>query len=370
MLNITPDPDTPHLCIAAPFPPPFGGMAIQAEKLSAAFEHHGWVIHRVAVNHPLDAKLAWADRIPVARTIIRTLFFLKTLNQALKRCDIVYILSGFFGYFFWVSAPAILLATLRKKRIYLSARGGAAGRFFDRYKLLIRPLIRLLDGVTAPSQFLKDEFRRSFGVDAIIIPNIADLKQFRYKKRSVIRPRILCTRNLEPIYNVACSIRAFALLKSRYADAKLGIAGDGSEKSMLQELCRKMGLSGAVTFMGQIPHEQMPAIYDNYDILMNSSNEDNLPGVILEAFACGLPVVSTRAGGIPFLVEHEANGLLVDKGDSAALAEAAISLVENPSFAQRLSYNALKVSARYSADKAVTDLQAVFQKKSPIKSYT
>jgi len=364
-LNYTQKSSPMHVCIASPFPPPFGGMAIQAEKLSLAFENCGWIVHRVPVNHPLDAKLAWADRIPVARTIIRTLFFLKTLNQALKRCGIVYILSGFFGYFFWVSAPAILLAKLRKKRIYLSARGGAAGRFFDRYKLLIRPLIRLLDGVTAPSQFLKDEFRRSFGVDAIIIPNIADLKQFRYKKRSVIRPRILCTRNLEPIYNVACSIRAFALLRSRYSEAKLGIAGNGSEKSMLQELCHKMGLSAAVTFMGQIPHEQMPAIYDNYDILMNSSNEDNLPGIILEAFASGLPVVSTRAGGIPFLVEHESTGLLVDKGDAAALAAAAISLIEKPSFAQKLADNAYKVCTRYSADKAVTDLQALFQKEIP-----
>jgi glycosyltransferase involved in cell wall biosynthesis len=340
-------------------------MAIQAEKLSAAFEKRGWIIHRAAVNQQIGARHDWMNRIPVVRTIIRTLFFLRVLNLALKQCRTIYLLSGFFDYFFWVSAPAILLAKARNKKIYLSARGGAAGKFFDRYGRLIHPIIRLLDGVTAPSAFLKNEFKRSFGTDVKIIPNIADLDQFHFQARSTIRPRLLCARNLEPIYNVACSIRAFALVKSRYPEAILGIAGDGTEKAMLQSLCHELGVSEAVTFMGQVSHTQMPEIYGHYDILINSSNEDNLPGVILEAFASGLPVVSTRAGGIPYLVEHESTGLLVEKGDAPALAAAATQLVDNPSLAATIAFNAHKVCAGYSEEKAVSDLQSLFRQEPP-----
>jgi glycosyltransferase involved in cell wall biosynthesis len=338
-------------------------MAIQAEKLSSAFEKRGWIIHRVAVNQKIDAHLAWINRIPVARTMLRTFLFLKALNLALKRCRTIYLLSGFFDYFFWVSAPAILLTKARNKRIYLSARGGAAGKFFDRHGWLIRPIIRLLDGVTAPSPFLRDEFKRSFATDATIIPNIADLNQFRFQVRPAIRPRLLCARNLEPIYNVACSIQAFAAVKSRYPDAIMGIAGDGSEKTKLQALCHELGVSEAVTFMGQVLHAQMPEIYRDYDILINSSNEDNLPGVILEAFASGLPVVSTRAGGIPYLVEHETTGLLVEKKNAQALAAAAIRLIDNPSLAAIIASNAHKICAGYSADKAVSDLCLLFSRK-------
>ena len=346
-----------RLCIASPFPPPFGGMAIQAEKLCTALEKDGWDVYRVAVNQHPGPALAWINRLPMIRTLLRMFLFLRALNAALNRCETVYLLSGFFDYFFWVSAPAILLAKARKKRIFLSARGGAAGKYFIRYGTFIRPFVRLLDGVTAPSPFLKDAFEQSFGIAAKIIPNIADLEQFHFQERSVIRPRLLCPRNLEPIYNVACAIRAFALVKRRIPDAVMGIAGDGSESARLKSLCCELGISDSVTFMGQISHSGMPAIYDGFDILINSSNEDNLPGVMLEAFAAGLPVVSTRVGGIPFLVTNETTGLLVDPNDIHALAHAVVRLVGEPALGRRIALRAREVCHAYSAEKAVRDLR-------------
>lgn len=352
---------TPDICIAAPFPPPYGGMAVQAEKLSLALERHGWRICRVAVNQPFSRRLAWVDRIPVARTVVRTLLFLNALRRALRHHDTVYLLSGFFGYFFWVSAPAILLAKARRKRIFLSARGGAAGRYFRKYGRLIHPLIMMLDGVTAPSPFLIRAFHESFGVSVRLVPNIADLDQFRYRERSPVKCRLLCARNFEPIYNVSCTIRAFAAIRQRFPDAVLGLAGDGSARRELESLCRELGVSESVTFMGQIPHNRMQSVYEDYDILINSSNEDNLPGVILEAFASGLPVVSTCAGGIPFLVENGVTGLLVEKDNPAALAQAVMRLLEDPPLALRLAANARRSCERFSPEGAVREMERLLR---------
>lgn len=349
------------LCIASPFPPPYGGMAVQAEKLALALEESGWLIYRVPINQPFGRHLSFLERVPGVRTLFRTLYFLHALGRCLNHSDTLYLLSGFFGYFLWVSAPAILLAKVRRKRIILSARGGAAGKYFQRHAVWVRPLVGMLDAVTTPSPFLKIEFERSLGTSALIIPNIADLDQFRYRERLPVRCRLLCARNLEPIYNVSCAIRAFSSIRQRFPNAVLGLAGDGSARRELESLCHELGVSSSVTFMGQLPHNRMQNVYEDYDILINSSDEDNLPGVILEAFASGLPVVSTCAGGIPYLVEDGVTGLLVEKNNPAALAQAVMRLLKDPPLAIRLAANARRSCERYSSEGAVREMERLLR---------
>ncbi|MFX0195823.1 MAG: glycosyltransferase, partial [Candidatus Hodarchaeota archaeon] len=85
-----------------------------------------------------------------------------------------------------------------------------------------------------------------------------------------------------------------------------------------------------------------------YDIFVNASNVDNMPGAILEAFACGLPVVSTKTGGIPYILEDEVTGLLVNKYDCHAIADKAIQLLEDPELSLRLARNAREECQKYS----------------------
>ena len=88
--------------------------------------------------------------------------------------------------------------------------------------------------------------------------------------------------------------------------------------------------------------------YDEADVYLNSSDIDNMPNSIIEAFACGLPVVTTRPGGIPYVVEHERNGLLVDCDDHEALAASALRLFDEPALAERLITEGLRdVQERY-----------------------
>jgi len=107
-----------------------------------------------------------------------------------------------------------------------------------------------------------------------------------------------------------------------------------------------MNLSG-IHFTGVASREEIGRFYDQADIFINASRLDNMPVSILEAFACGTPVVSTAAESIPYLVEHERTGLLSDVGDAPALAQNVIRLLRDPDLAARLASNAYSQSQAY-----------------------
>ena len=110
-------------------------------------------------------------------------------------------------------------------------------------------------------------------------------------------------------------------------------------RSDLEQLASDLGLRHT-TFIGRVPFEAMPDLYDAADIYLNANDIDNTPGSILECFAAGLLVVTTKAGGIPYILEHERTGLMVKCGDHEALAASAIRLLGDPVLAARLALNA------------------------------
>ena len=140
-----------------------------------------------------------------------------------------------------------------------------------------------------------------------------------------LRPAFLSNRNFESHYNVPCTLRAFAIIQNAISDASLIVAGDGPEREAIHNLAAKLGLKN-IDFVGKLQPEDMPALYDKADVYLNSPSIDNMPNSIIEAFACGLPVVSTNAGGIPYIVEHEMTGLPVGVDDHEALAREALRL--------------------------------------------
>jgi glycosyltransferase involved in cell wall biosynthesis len=194
------------------------------------------------------------------------------------------------------------------------------------------------------------------------VPNIIDLDQFPFHARIPLKPRLLCPRNLEPIYNVSCVIRAFPRVKAAWPGAVMAIAGDGSERPKLEALCKDLGVAGSVRFLGQVPHSHMPGIYRDYDILVNSSDVDNVPGVILEAFAAGLPVVSSNTGGIPYLVKPGQTGLLFPRNDDRALAEAVLGLLDDPSLVERITTAARDYSRTCSVDSVLRAMDRVISR--------
>jgi glycosyltransferase involved in cell wall biosynthesis len=159
-------------------------------------------------------------------------------------------------------------------------------------------------------------------------------------------------RTFHPVYHPEMAIDVLAALRQTHPAAVLTMAGQ--DKGMLaaaRERARLRGLADAVRFPGFLRAEAKAREFSRHDIYLNTTRVDNMPVSVLEACACGLPVVATNVGGIPYLLEHENTGLLVPDGDAQAMAEAARRLLGEPGLAARLSANgrALAVSCGWEA---------------------
>ena len=174
------------------------------------------------------------------------------------------------------------------------------------------------------------------GLTCISIPNFVELEQWNYRRRVRLAPRFIANRNHEVLYNVSCVVRAFARIQARIPNATLVLIGNGTEHSSLRALVTSLGLRN-VTFEGQVAPSAMPRHFDAADIYLNSPNIDNMPTSILEAFAAGVPVVSTDAGGIPYIVRNGENGVLVKRDDDEAMAAAALGLLADEPGALRIA---------------------------------
>ncbi len=324
----------PAVCIVGELPPPTGGMEVQAERLGACLRAEGHAVHHVPAN--ALRRDAWLRRIKGLRGLANLLVFLGLLVAGVPRARIVHIFSNSFLSFWLFTLPAVLLGRLLGKRVVIHYHGGAAEAFLQRWKPLARPVFTLGHSLLVPSSFLVEVFAR-FGLQAQALPNIMALDRFTYRLREPLAPRVLMARHLQPVYNPACGVRAFALLARHRPDARLTVAGDGPERPALDALCAELGIAGQVRFLGNIDNERMRQELQAHDILLNSSRVDNQPVSLLEAFACGLPVVSTAVGGIVHMVEHGRDGLLAPDDDATALAAAMGALLDDPALARRIA---------------------------------
>jgi len=325
-----------RVCLVAPALTIPGGQAIQASRLYQGLRRIPSVeVGFVATNPVLPRFLRPLQRVRYVRTIVTVVKYVWTLLRSLASYDVVHVFSASYWSFVLNPTPAVLLAKLYGKKVVLNYRSGEAEDHLRRWGRTAIPVMRQADALVVCSGFLMEVFARA-GLRARIIPNIIDFDQFRFRERRPLRPLFLANRHLEPMYNVACVLRAFGRIQRAVPDARLVVAGEGSQRAALEQLARELGLRHC-EFIGRVRPEQMPALYDAADVYLNAPDVDNMPGSILEAFASGVPVVTTDAGGIPFILRHYDTGLLVPRGDDAAMAAAALQLLEDPKLAARLT---------------------------------
>jgi glycosyltransferase involved in cell wall biosynthesis len=323
-----------------------GGQAVQAARLMERLgEEPDLEIAFLPVNPQLPGVLGRLQAIKYVRTILTSALYVATLLRRVRSYDVVHIFSASYFSFLLAPTPAILVSRLYGKRTILNYRSGEAEDHLKRWRRTALPLMRMVDSIIAPSGYLVDVFKR-FGLDASYIFNMVETGRFRFRERAPLKPVFFSNRNFEPLYNVACTLRAFALIQKRYADARLVVAGDGSLREELEALARELNLRNT-EFIGRVEPAVMHELYDAADVYLNSPDIDNMPGSIIEAYASGLPVVTTNAGGIPYIVTDGETGMMVEKGDHAAMAEAALRLLEDRQLATRLAQAAYRECRKY-----------------------
>lgn len=296
-------------------------------------------------NPTLPGPFRVLQRIKYVRTVLTSLFYWFLLILRAPRYDVFHIFSASYYSYLLSAAPAILISKLFRKKCILNYRSGEAEDHLQNWRLSTRPIMRLADVIVVPSGYLVDVFAR-FGLKARFIYNIVELDRFKFRDRRPLRPVFLTSRLLEPLYNVGCVLRAFALIQQRYPEARLTVAAEGWMRGELEQLARDLKLH-ATEFIGRVPFEKMPALYDSADIYLTATNLDNMPSSITECMASGLPVVTTDAGGIPYIVTHEETCLMIKRDDHEAMAAAAIRLLEDQELADRIARQAREASRKF-----------------------
>jgi glycosyltransferase involved in cell wall biosynthesis len=324
-----------RVLVVAPSLSILGGQAVAAQRLLERLR----AVPELEVDFlPHDprsnALLRLLQRIKYVRTVATSIAYVASLIRRVPSYDVVHVFSASYWSFLLAPTPAILIGKAFGKQVVLNYRSGEAEDHLQRWRRTAIPTMRQADAVVTPSGYLVDVFSR-FDLRAESIANFVDPEAVVYRRRERLRPVFLSNRNFQTLYNVPCVLRAFGVIQARIPDARLIVIGDGPERDHVHETARALALRN-VEFVGAVRPGEMGQWYDRADVYLNSSDIDNMPNSIIEAFACGLPVATTRAGGIPYVVEHERNGLLVDCGDHEALAAAALRLLDDDALAQRV----------------------------------
>jgi len=299
---------------------------------------------------PIDPRLrGWMrflTKWKFIRSVVRPLLYLKGLVPSCRRADVIHVFAAAHTAFLFGALPAILSAKWAGKPIVLNYHDGRAEAHFRWWAPLLRWALRQASVVVFPSSYLQDVFARR-GFPGVVVSNVVNTDTFTYAPPDPVQPRLISARLLERLYGVENTLRAFVQIKREIPDAVLDIYGTGTAARSLQRAAAKLGVPD-IRFHGEVPRSRIAAALAGGGILVNSSRVDNMPHIIIEAFAAGVPVVTTAAGGIPRIVTHDRTGLLVTIDQPAALAAAVLRVLREPGLAVRLAAAAQKESQRYS----------------------
>ena len=321
-----------------------GGQGVQARSLIDALRNDGTRVRFVPINPRFPRPVAGLRKYPGIRTIVNQSLYLPGLMR-LASVDVAHVFSASYASFLLAPLPAMLAARAMKKRVVLHYHSGEADDHLANWGALVHPWLQLAHHIVVPSEYLREVFEK-YGHQARVIPNVIDLSDFVFRERRPLRPRLLSARNLEMHYRVDIIIEAFAALKRRVPEATLTVAGIGSQESRLKSLAANLRVSG-IEFIGRVEPAMMPRLYDRADIFLNASVVDNQPVSILEAFAAGLPVISTPTGDIRSMVRHHETGLVVPPFDSIAMAAAIEWLLQHPDQAAAFARRAHASTSRH-----------------------
>ena len=322
-----------------------GGQAVQARRLIDGWRDdpavEAWL---VPINPVPPAPFDRLLRIKYLRTAVTQALYWPLLVREIRRADVVHVFSASYASFLISPLPAIAVARLLGRPVLVHYHSGEAPDHLRR-SAVARWTLRRVDRNVVPSAFLRDVFA-AFDLTAMVVPNTIDTARFAYRERIPLAPRLLSTRNFEPLYNVGCTLRAFARVQARLPEASLTVVGHGSEDAALRRLARDLGLRG-VTFTGAVPPDDVPRCFAGADIYVQTPRLDNAPNSVIEAFASGLPVVATRVGGVPAILTDGVHGLLAGDGDDEEVAACVLRLLGNPDLARRLAAAAHASCAAY-----------------------
>ena len=279
--------------------------------------------------------------------ILRFIKMVRTLIKHKKETDLILVDTYSTWNFYYAFMTAFVAQRLQIPYVPILHGGNLPARLQKSPKLSNYIFNNSLRNIT-PSLYLQEYFTKA-DYDTQYIPNNIILEEYPHQSRQNISPKLLYVRSFAEVYNTKMAINVVKNLLKKYPDTHLCMVGPDRDGSLpkTQAYAKELGIEKHVTFTGGLSKTEWIKLSKTYDIFINTTNSDNLPVSIVEAMALGFPIVSTNAGGLPYLIENEVDGILVEKNDDIAMSQAIERLLQTPKLCEKLSQNGRKKAQSY-----------------------
>jgi glycosyltransferase involved in cell wall biosynthesis len=308
------------------------------EELADRMELAGWKVYRTSDTES---------------QLIRLAEIAMTCWSRRKEYEVAHI-AVYSGRAFILAEVASRIIRACGRPVVLSLHGGNLPAFARRWPRRVKSLLSSANAVTAPSDYLRNEIN-PYHSKVQVLPNPLELKNYSYQPR-IGGSRLIWVRAFHEMYNPTLAPKVLALLQKDFPQAHLTMLGPDKGDGSLQRTERvavDLGVQERMSLPGGVAKHQVPEIMGTADIFLNTTNIDNTPISVLEAMGCGLCIVSTNVGGIPYLLEDEFNALLVPPDDAEAMAGAVRRILKDEALATRLSRNSRQTAEKFDWSKSL-----------------
>jgi glycosyltransferase involved in cell wall biosynthesis len=230
-------------------------------------------------------------------------------------------------------------------------------------KLTAKGILKNASTVIALTEHMKDAMQAIYSRDVVVVPNGINLNENTEGEAEGENPgkRVLFVGRLHPVKGAQYLLGAMKIIHQKLPEAKLVLVGDGEEREHLETLTDNLGIRECVEFAGRVPHERVQDYMNQAEVFVLPSLSEGFPVTILEAMACGLPVVATRVGGIPDIIEDGINGYLVGTMNQEQIAEALLKLLQDEQLRNNISDSNRETAEKYRWDTVITTLEGIYQ---------
>ena len=359
-----------------------GGSGVVATELGLCFAKQGHDVHFVADRVPF--RLTELDQANVYYHQVERMTYplfdapLTTLAEASKLAEIIeeFRIDVIHAHYAVPHATAAILARdmvkTRPRPVVVTTLHGTDVTLVGLNRAYLRTTqysVENSDIVTAVSRYLADYTRDEMGIerDIRVIPNAVDLTRFTPGGSSELRQRyaheserlLIHISNFRPVKRVEDVVRVFKGV-SEHIGARLLMVGDGPDRHKALELATELGVSGRVAFLGSFPRvEDLLAVTD---LFLLPSVKESFGLAALEAMASGVPVVASRTGGVPEVVEDGMSGFLCEEKDVEAMTAAALRLLTDDNLHAQFAQAARARAVAYFSEEVVLPLyQAAYE---------
>ena len=255
----------------------------------------------------------------------------------------------FSGFSLIISYLAAIISLFKAKDIYLTLRGGSIPFHYKKNKFIYECLFQISTNIASPSKFIILNLPDKFNIH--YLPNPIDRNIFKPPASSIKRDNLLWVRAFSKIYNPEIPIYALKLLIIKYPNLKLSMVGpDKGELSKCKKLIKKLKLEKNINILGHIDHYQLPDIYKQHYIYLNTTSFESFGSALCEAAASELVLISSRVGEISLNWQDKKNIIFFKNKDYFDLASKIEFALNNPLLSESISREGRKRIKCYSTD--------------------